>query len=161
MTTISCSANPSWSFLSSSLGITTVTLWYFANICLTSLKYLTHCVKRVQIRSVLHIFLYSSARIQENTDQKKLRVWSFFTQWLCSRTSLESYPLEKKLFKVHKKDSTKWNDSKNDTEKTLKFCRYNNIDFIKKHYVALYLNMIYTYICTILIILIYVHTDDL
>ena len=30
---------------------------------------------------LVHIFLYS-VRIQENTDQKKLRVWALFTQCL-------------------------------------------------------------------------------
>ena len=42
-----------------------------------------HCVKRVQVRSFLvRIFLYSDW-IQENTDQKKLRIWTLFTQCMC------------------------------------------------------------------------------
>ena len=43
-----------------------------------------HCVKSVQIRSffLVRIFLFS-VRIQENTDQKKLPIWTLFTQ--CKR----------------------------------------------------------------------------
>ena len=39
------------------------------------------CVKSVQIRSffLARIFLYL-VRIQENTDQEKLRIWTLFTQ---------------------------------------------------------------------------------
>ena len=48
-----------------------------------------HCVKSIQFRSfqqnteffLVRIFLYS-VRIQENTDQKKLRIWTIFTQWI-------------------------------------------------------------------------------
>ena len=54
-----------------------------------------HCVKSVQIRIffLVYIFLYLdwilrftskspySVRIQENTHQKKLRIWTLFTQW--------------------------------------------------------------------------------
>ena len=40
----------------------------------------THCVKSVQIRCFFgRVFLYSG-RIQKNTDQKKLRFWTLFTQ---------------------------------------------------------------------------------
>ena len=56
----------------------------------------THCMKSVQIRSfVWSVFSYIqteygellrkspySVQIQENTDQKKLRIWRLFTQWL-------------------------------------------------------------------------------
>ena len=54
---------------------------------------INHCVKRVQIRSffgpyfpVFPVFLDllrkypCSVRIQENTDQKKFRIWALFTQ---------------------------------------------------------------------------------
>ena len=56
------------------------------------------CVKSIQIRSyfwsvfsciwtecgeIWSISLYS-VRIQENTDQKKLRIWTRFTQWYCT-----------------------------------------------------------------------------
>ena len=37
-----------------------------------------HCVKSVQIRSFFWSVFW---RIQENTDQKKLRIWTHFTQW--------------------------------------------------------------------------------
>ena len=42
-----------------------------------------HCVKSVQIRSffLVHNFSYS-VRIRENTEQKKLRIWTLFTQCL-------------------------------------------------------------------------------
>ena len=33
-----------------------------------------HCVKSVQMQSFLRF-------VQENTDQKKLRIWTLFTQW--------------------------------------------------------------------------------
>ena len=45
--------------------------------------FVVHCVKSVQIRS----FFWSvfscirTVRIKENTDQKKLRIWTLFTQW--------------------------------------------------------------------------------
>ena len=47
--------------------------------------YEVHFVKSVQIRSFLWS-LFSckspySVRIQENADQKKLRIWTLFTQW--------------------------------------------------------------------------------
>ena len=57
--------------------------------------YIKHCVKSVQIRSffwslffrirteykdILRISPYS-VQMQENTDQKKLRIWTHFTQW--------------------------------------------------------------------------------
>ena len=60
---------------------------------------ITHCVKSVQIRSffwsvfsrirteygeILRTSPYS-ARTWENTDQKKLRIWTLFTQWLHGR----------------------------------------------------------------------------
>ena len=60
-----------------------------------STKLNRHCVKSVQIRrffwsvfslirneygEILHISLYS-VRMWENTDQKKLRIWTLFTQW--------------------------------------------------------------------------------
>ena len=32
---------------------------------------------------LVSIFLYS-VRIQENTDQKKLRIWTLFTHWICT-----------------------------------------------------------------------------
>ena len=52
-----------------------------------------HCVKSVRIRSFLSsVFscvqteygeiLRISVRMRENTDQKKLRMWTLFTQWL-------------------------------------------------------------------------------
>ena len=46
-------------------------------------KLWVHCVKSVQITEffLLRIFLYP-VEIQENADQKKLRVWTLFTQWL-------------------------------------------------------------------------------
>ena len=46
-----------------------------------------HCVKSVQIRSffLVHIFPYS-VRMRENTDQEKLRIWTFFTQWKVWKT---------------------------------------------------------------------------
>ena len=101
---------------------------------------------------------YSKIRTRKNS------VFGHFSRSDCA-AELQNHTHQKKnLSKFIKKTVQNGQDplnSKNDTEKTLKFCRYNNIDFIKKHYVALYLNMIYTYICTILIIVIYVHTDDL
>ena len=36
---------------------------------------------RTEYRNFLHKFSYS-ARVQENKDQKKLRIWTLFTQWL-------------------------------------------------------------------------------
>ena len=60
---------------------------------LNSLRLLLwHCVKSVQIRSFgwsvfSHIrteygqILPHSTRMRENTDQKKLRIWTLFTQW--------------------------------------------------------------------------------
>ena len=40
-----------------------------------------HCVKSGQIRSFFwSIFFLYSVRIRENTDQKKLRTWTLFTQ---------------------------------------------------------------------------------
>ena len=36
---------------------------------------------------LVRIFLYS-VRIQENTDQKKLRIWTLFTQFLAQHSSL-------------------------------------------------------------------------
>ena len=63
--------------------------WLFGNV----INY-PHCVKIVQIRSffwsvfsrirteygeILHISLYP-VRMRENTDQKKLRIWTIFTQ---------------------------------------------------------------------------------
>ena len=46
----------------------------------------SHCVKSVQIRrfcwSVFSRILLYSVRIQENTDQKTLRIWTLFTQWV-------------------------------------------------------------------------------
>ena len=35
---------------------------------------------------LFYIFLYS-VQIQENIDQKKLRIWTLFTQWLCQQLS--------------------------------------------------------------------------
>ena len=61
-----------------------------------------HCVKSVQIRSffwsvfpriraeyreIRNISLYS-VRMRENTEQKKLRIWTFLTQWFCLFTSI-------------------------------------------------------------------------
>ena len=37
---------------------------------------------------LVSIFLYS-VRIQENIDQKKLRIWTLFTQWLCKHAISE------------------------------------------------------------------------
>ena len=56
----------------------------FYQRCLKGHKY-RHCVKSVQMQSFFlsvfsHISLYS-AGMQENTDQKKLRIWTLFTQW--------------------------------------------------------------------------------
>ena len=40
------------------------------------------CIKSVQIRSYFgSAFLLNSVRIQENADQKELRIWTIFTQW--------------------------------------------------------------------------------
>ena len=52
--------------------------------------YKLHYAKSVQIRSFFWSGSISpySVRMQENTDQKKLRVWTLFTQW--SFTSLAS-----------------------------------------------------------------------
>ena len=64
----------------------------------SNLQYHIHCVKRVQMRSffwsvfsrvrteygeILRISPYS-VRMRENTDQKKLRIWTHFTQWFPS-----------------------------------------------------------------------------
>ena len=64
--------------------------------CINDLPGYVHCVISVQIRSffwsvfsrirteygeILRISPYS-VRMQENTDQKKLRIWTLFTQWL-------------------------------------------------------------------------------
>ena len=61
----------------------------------------THCVKSVQIRSffwsifsrtrtvygmILRISPYS-VRMRENKDQKKLRIWILFTQWMAVRVT--------------------------------------------------------------------------
>ena len=61
-------------------------------------RLVSHCVKSVQIRSffwsvfsrirneyreIRSISLYS-VRMPENTDQKKLRIWTLFTQWVRS-----------------------------------------------------------------------------
>ena len=37
-------------------------------------------------------------RMRENTDQKKLRIWTLFTQWLCSRFKIDQivYTVRKK-----------------------------------------------------------------
>ena len=66
-----------------------------------------HCLKSVQIRSIFW-FVFSSirteygdlrskslysVRIQENTDQKKLRIWTLFTQCILQRSV---FHLEKK-----------------------------------------------------------------
>ena len=71
-------------------------IWNFYNST-TCFNYI-HCVKSIQIRSyfwsvfsciwtecgeIWSISLYS-VRIQENTDQKKLRIWTRFTQWYCT-----------------------------------------------------------------------------
>ena len=45
-----------------------------------------HCVKSVQIKSFFWsifscIRTESSVQIKENTNQKKLRIWTLFTQW--------------------------------------------------------------------------------
>ena len=67
----------------------------FSKICMADS--LIHCVKSGQIRSFFwpafsciwteHRDLLRksphSVRIQENADQKKLRNWTLFTQWLC------------------------------------------------------------------------------
>ena len=73
-----------------------------------------HCVKNHEMRSFLvRIFLYSYW-IQENTDQKKLHIWTLFTHWnlapivlffcymqtLCYFMSLA--PLKIDVFPVHK-----------------------------------------------------------
>ena len=43
---------------------------------------LCHCVKGVQIRSFFLVGTFPfSVRMGENTDQKKLRIWTLFTQW--------------------------------------------------------------------------------
>ena len=39
-----------------------------------------HCVKSAQIEFLLVCIFPYSLRIRENTDQKKLRIWTFFTQ---------------------------------------------------------------------------------
>ena len=39
-----------------------------------------HSVKSVQIRSFSGLYFLYSVRIQRNTDQKKLRIWTLFTQ---------------------------------------------------------------------------------
>ena len=47
-----------------------------------------HCVKSVQIRSFFwSVFscIRNSVQIQENTDQKKLRIWTLFTQYPCNK----------------------------------------------------------------------------
>ena len=53
-----------------------------------SLCFKTHipCAKSFQIWSffLVHIFAYSDWS-RENTDQKKLRIWTFFTQWLFNK----------------------------------------------------------------------------
>ena len=76
----------------SSLENKTQTL-YFQNNHLNWLSKIIngHCVKSVQIRSFFwsvfsRIWTVSrispcSVRMRENTDQKKLRIWTLFTQW--------------------------------------------------------------------------------
>ena len=80
----------------SSLGNKTQTLYFQNNHPSWLSKIINgHCVKSVQIRSffwsvfsrirteyeeILRISPYS-VRMRENTDQKKLRIWTLFTQW--------------------------------------------------------------------------------
>ena len=68
---------------------------------INNVRWKTHCVKSVQIRSffwsafsrtrtvygmILRISPYS-VRMRENTDQKKLRIWILFTQWMAVRVT--------------------------------------------------------------------------
>ena len=76
----------------SSLGNKTQTLYFQNNHPSWLSKIINgHCVKSVQIRSffwsvfsriwtVSHISPYS-VRMRENTDQKRLRIWTLFMQW--------------------------------------------------------------------------------
>ena len=64
-----------------------------------------HCVKSVQMQSFFwsvfsHIWTeYAevrsispySVRMRENTDQKKLRIWTLFTQWMRNKASVVFY----------------------------------------------------------------------
>ena len=56
-------------------------------ILITVLILTSYCVKSVQIRSFLWSVFFRirteySVRMRENTDQKKLRIWTLFTQCL-------------------------------------------------------------------------------
>ena len=70
-------------------------LWYLFQLKISQ-GYEYHCVKSVQIRSffwsvfsrirteygeIFRISLYS-VRLRENSDQKKLRIWTLFTQFI-------------------------------------------------------------------------------
>ena len=85
------------------------------NYCFNDGGYLIHCVKIVQIRSLFwsvfsctrtkHGNLRSkspySVQIQENTDQKKLGIWTLFTQLLAVVISEELYIFENNLLSFH------------------------------------------------------------
>ena len=77
-------------------------LYYSTNLDKFGIAGKVHCVKSVQIRiffwsvfshictkfgEILRISPYS-VRMRENTDQKKLRVWTVFTQWVLKKTLL-------------------------------------------------------------------------
>ena len=74
-----------WSCKFSTLVFTKIVLHFFvvgetaSENVMSQSKY--QCLKSVQIRSffLVRILLYS-ARIQENMDQEKLRIWTLFTQ---------------------------------------------------------------------------------
>ena len=72
-----------------------ILIWKFQD---RHIALISHCVKSVKIRSFFW-FVFSciwterreirsispySVRMRENTDQKKLRIWTLFTQWVVS-----------------------------------------------------------------------------
>ena len=69
--------DPKWYFVSPWKKVL-FTLLFIAS----EMKY--HCVKSVQIRSFSGPYFLYSVRIQRNTDQKKLRIWTLFMQIIIS-----------------------------------------------------------------------------
>ena len=93
-------------------------------VCFFVFRYVflvVHCVKSVQIRrffwsvfsrirtkyirseygEMLCISLYS-VQMQKNADQKKLRIWTLFTQWNCKFVNGSLIPAKSKVFAHHK-----------------------------------------------------------
>ena len=60
----------------------------------SNLASIGHCMKSVQIQTffLVRIFLYSDW-IQENMDQKKLSIWTLFTQWVSSFSGFTQFVL--------------------------------------------------------------------